>query len=98
MRHSRERSEDVGGENDAPAYSPFCASYGCQLSGAISHSTLGGGPWYCRFHFGREPSESDAITFDIRKMKASGELDGPRPDTATVTDMRTRLITRKAAV
>lgn len=66
----------------------MCVAYGCPLPGGISHSTLGGGPWYCRFHSDRKPSESDAITTEIRRKLRDGEpLDRPGP-TPTVAAMR----------
>ena len=70
---------------------PMCAAYGCPLPGGISLSTKGGGPWHCRFHFGREPSEFDGITTDVRRMKRDGELEAPRGETRTVAEMKSRM-------
>lgn len=43
-----------------------CHAHGCPLSGAISESTRGGGPFFCRFHFGTDPKEWQAITETVR--------------------------------
>lgn len=43
-----------------------CTAYGCPLAGSISSSLVGGGPWYCRFHFGRMPTDFDEITTRIK--------------------------------
>lgn len=43
-----------------------CHAHGCPLPGAISDSTKGGGPWFCRHHFGREPNQWQAITETVR--------------------------------
>ncbi len=42
-----------------------CPAFGCPLAGALTTSTNGGGPWYCRHHFGRATTEFDAITTEI---------------------------------
>jgi len=44
-----------------------CFANGCPLSGAISELTKGGGPWFCRFHFGREPDLWPEITETVRE-------------------------------
>lgn len=90
MRRPREHATPVGGD-DTQYRSAHCHAFGCPLPGGLSHSTLGGGPWFCRFHFGRERHEDDAITEEVRRMKASGELDAPRGDTLAVAEMRKRL-------
>lgn len=44
----------------------LCQAYGCPVPAGISPSITGGGRWYCRFHFGREPIEFDAITAELQ--------------------------------
>lgn len=60
--------------NDAARGSPEpesngyrCHAHGCPLSGAISESTRGGGPFFCRFHFGTTPGEWPEITTKVRQ-------------------------------
>lgn len=56
-----QKREDSGNER------PYgCAAYGCPLDGSISHSTTGGGPWFCASHFGTRPEDRDQITAKIR--------------------------------
>lgn len=69
----------------------MCAAYGCPLPGGITDSTQGSDRWFCRFHFGREPREFDAITTDVRRMKRDGDLDRPPPETPTIKEMKSRL-------
>lgn len=66
----------------------MCAAYGCPLPGGITDSTQGSDRWLCRFHFGHEPSEFDAITTEVRRKKRDGELDAPGGETRTVAEMR----------
>lgn len=44
----------------------MCHAYGCPLPGAISSSTVGGGPWFCRFHFGQLAHDWPRITEEVR--------------------------------
>lgn len=52
-----------------------CHAYGCPLPGAISASTVGGGPWFCRHHFGVGAALWPETTTRIRRELAhDGEL------------------------
>lgn len=52
-----------------------CHAYGCPLPGAISDSTVGGGPWLCRHHFGAAASQWADITTRLRREQAhQGDL------------------------
>lgn len=51
-----------------------CYANGCPLPGAISESTKGGGPWFCRHHFATAPSRWSEITTRLRRAAANGEL------------------------
>lgn len=48
--------------------------YGCPLPGAISESTRGGGPWFCREHFGAKSEAWPDITVDLRRRERDGTL------------------------
>lgn len=54
------------GAPDPEPHGHRCHAHGCPLSGAISESTRGGGPFFCRFHFGTDPKEWQAITETVR--------------------------------
>lgn len=56
-----------------------CYANGCPLPGAISESTKGGGPWFCRFHFGREPLTWPEITETVREAMREREPDSRAP-------------------
>lgn len=47
-----------------------CHAYGCPLAGSISDSTVGGGPWFCRHHFGAAPALWAEITTSLRREVA----------------------------
>ena len=65
-----------------------CTAFGCPLSGALSESTLGTGPWFCRHHFGQGASSWSEITRRIRQCNAAGiPIDEARPS-PTVEAMR----------
>lgn len=58
---------DTQKRDDGENGNPYgCAAYGCPLEGSISHSTTGGGPWFCASHFGTRPEDRDQITAKIR--------------------------------
>ncbi|MCD6674863.1 MAG: hypothetical protein LT106_18675 [Burkholderiaceae bacterium] len=57
-----------------------CHAYGCPLPGAISDSTKGSGPWLCRFHFGRDRGEWQAITETVRLTMRDREQGDFLPD------------------
>lgn len=44
-----------------------CAAYGCPLTGSMSPSTTGSGPWFCAFHWGTSVDQRDAVTVKIRE-------------------------------
>lgn len=48
-------------------HSGTCAAFGCPCYGAIQSSTTGGTDWFCLFHFGRQPTELQAITQVLRE-------------------------------
>ena len=48
-------------------HSSTCTAFGCPCYGALQSSTTGGTDWYCLFHFGRQPSELQAITQVLRE-------------------------------
>lgn len=50
-----------------------CHVHGCPLPGAISESTKGGGPWFCHFHFGRQPDLWAGITETVREAMRENE-------------------------
>lgn len=57
-----------------------CHAYGCPLPGAISASTVGGGPWFCRHHFGVGGAAWAGITTRLRQEQAhDGELVAAAP-------------------
>lgn len=52
-------------EQPAPANTQ-CAAFGCPLIGTIS--AVGGGDWWCRFHYGAKASDLQRITAQIRLL------------------------------
>lgn len=77
--------------------SPFCSAAGCPMPGAISESTKGTGPWFCRFHFGAEPNKWPAITSEVRELKRSGLLYAPPEQSPAVKAMLAKVIRRRGA-
>ncbi len=67
-----------------------CPAYGCSVPAACSHSTLGGGPWFCRFHFGKEAREWPSITDGLRKKLRNAEALDDIQESPLVTEMRER--------
>lgn len=84
----RPRQEQPQGE--ATFVSPRCFAAGCPLPGGISESRAGGGPWFCRFHYGEQAARWPGITLqvqdDIREMRldATGKV-LPAADTVSPT-------------
>ena len=68
-----------------------CPANGCPLAGSISDTTLGGGTWYCRFHFQQPSRLFDAITLQMRGQIARGEPLDDTAETMTVSEMKTRV-------
>ncbi len=68
------RYNDDASAGNAPAADAYrCHANGCPLPGAISESTKGGGPWFCRFHFGRQADLWPQITDTVRgTMRENG--------------------------
>lgn len=87
----RTHATAAAGEAQAPADDGRCFAAGCPLAGGISDSTKGSGPWFCRFHFGRQSAQWPEITQEIRSMRETGELYARPAPSQTVLDMRARL-------
>ena len=64
-----------------------CHAYGCPLPGSISASTVGGGPWFCRFHFGARAAEWADITTSIRNGTLDLEHKGDSPAVKAAREM-----------
>jgi hypothetical protein len=47
-----------------------CSAYGCPLAGTNADGLKGAEQWYCRFHFGHDVSEFDAISTRINRNHA----------------------------
>lgn len=45
-----------------------CAAYGCPMLGTMSMSTTGSNDWYCWLHFGREATQWQRITTELRRF------------------------------
>lgn len=43
-----------------------CLAYGCFLPGSLSAGFGQDAKFYCRFHYGKEPQENDAVTRILR--------------------------------
>lgn len=97
MRRSNPSYGETSAATDEPAQSPFCFAGGCSLPGAISESTKGGGPWFCRFHFGAEPNKWQGITDETRELKRSGLLYAPPEQSPAVKAMLAKVIRRRGA-
>lgn len=95
-RRYAEASEQVGGSS-GQASQTQCMAYGCPLAGAISDSTKGGGPWFCRFHFGTAADDWQRITTEIRDRKREGLLEADGEPSPVVVAMRERVIRRGVA-
>lgn len=80
-----------GSEPEAESYGPGCHAFGCPLAGGITESTKGGGPWFCRFHFGVHASMWPELSADIRSGKLGQATDEP---TQTVGAMKQALLPR----
>lgn len=63
MSTAIDKRQDSADENQSPY---GCAAYGCPLNGSISHSTTGGGPWFCAHHFDVKAESRDQVTVKIR--------------------------------
>ncbi len=90
MRRARQVHDEPAG-SDA-SVSPFCVAGGCSMPGALSDNTKGGGPWFCRYHFGAEPRHWPAITEEVREARREGFRE-PNP-TPSVLEMRAKLLPR----
>lgn len=77
MSRYHEAAQDVGGAAGQEPAGGGCHAYGCPLPGAISESTKGGGPWFCRHHFGAGAALWPDITTRLRREQS--ELIDPTP-------------------
>ena len=62
--------EVFGSESVVETKSAFnwkCNAYGCNLPGGLSPGFGADAKYYCRFHYGKEPFENDAITRLLRE-------------------------------
>jgi len=64
---SRYNDAARGPSQEPPVDDGGCHAYGCPMRGSISESTKGGGPWFCRFHFGALPDKWPEITAAVRQ-------------------------------
>jgi len=98
---AREVTGAVSGGASAPTAVPELASRpplacwvaGCPMPGTISDSTLGAGPWECRWHKFRSPDmTADEVTLRLRNRLADGRPidEAPGPSQAAL-DLRTRV-------
>lgn len=87
----RTHTTAAAGEAQVPADDGRCFAAGCPLPGGITDSTKGGGPWFCRFHHGRQSAQWPEITQEIRSMRQTGELDARPAPSPLVAEFRARL-------
>jgi hypothetical protein len=52
--------------NEVVTVNQNCEAFGCPLLGSMS-TRIGSGPYYCRHHYGQDPSKNAAINERIRK-------------------------------
>lgn len=98
MSRYHEAAQDVGGAAGQEPAGGGCHAYGCPLPGAISESTKGGGPWFCRHHFGTGGAAWAGITTRLREEQAhDGELVAAAPAVpAAVQRIRTEVAETRA--
>lgn len=46
-----------------------CNAHGCKLPGGMSQGFGQDARYYCRFHYGKKPSENDLITYVLREYE-----------------------------
>ena len=98
---AREVTRAAGGGAPAPTEAPeaaprppmACWVAGCPMPGTISDSTLGAGPWECRWHKFRSPDlTADEVTLRLRNRLADGQpVDEVRGPSQAALDLRTRV-------